>query len=542
MEATTAAILPSSILGNQIITEGLLSDILSEHFGESVELIGVILLRNGPLTFTDLVRIANANFLAFPRDTLNTFNSYPAASIGTETISVKTVRDALLVLIHYQLVDAEAGVYTLRVYEVYRRLCFPLYCSAVAGEERQFLQLVLMRGRIRKSDIPKSDMHIVDSLLARRFLVTVDTVEVAKSTSPRKSSPKKLSPKKADRSGEQIPDEEGTGGKLANGVVITYNTCQLELEFMKKFMLEFLADRLRGSAIGILECLLNVCSVGSSASVSLIQSLSIGDLSVTDLQKLLPKIPKQELIGMIIELQGLGYIGRKKTVQSVGSSVSKKRKTGKQQQVVSPEDDDDDFNRSLTGGAVPSYVVKFFTILEEIQEDMMSEIVIAKYGQEGGRVYQLLVTSNQKMESAHIADICAISREDSMKYLHAFSGDSICCVQEVPKVFSSIGAGGGGTAGVSAMMRAVASAFWLYFIDKDRARRALVTIVCQSIVNLRRRFRLEVTRQCKIEDRASVLTAVEEAYLERVHAAQDTLEANAVNLVPSLVFLLCRSN
>jgi len=394
-------------------------------------------------------------------------------------------------------------------------------------DEKRILEIVLMRGRVGKNDFQKSDLPIVDSLLGRRVLVTVDSIS---SNSPRKSTT--ISPRKN------------------RGIIVTYNTPELELGFMKKFILNFLSDRLGENeiAIGILKCLLNVCSVVAGKSRSLIESISIGDLSVTDIQKLLPAAPKQELIGMIIELQGLGYIARKKLVQAAsGATGAKRRRAVNSKQLLnvssgtptgsSPDDDFEDLSVSLNGAAIPSYTLKFFSIIDEVQQDVMSEIVTAKYGKDGARVYQLLTSSNQKMESAHIADVCAISREDAMKYLHKLHGDSLCSVQEVPKIFST-GSSAGGTAGVSAMMRAVASAFWLYYIDKDRARRGLVTIMCQSIVNLRRRFRLEVTRQCKIEDRATVLTATEEAYLERVHAAQDTLEANAINLVPSLVFLL----
>ena len=72
--------LPTSLPGNQILSEGIIGDILNEHFGEAVELVGIVLVRNGPLTFSEIWRISNANFLAFPRDMLNTFNIYQSSS------------------------------------------------------------------------------------------------------------------------------------------------------------------------------------------------------------------------------------------------------------------------------------------------------------------------------------------------------------------------------------------------------------------------------------------------------------------------------
>jgi hypothetical protein len=266
-----------------------------------------------------------------------------------------------------------------------------------------------------------------------------------------------------------------------------------------------------------------------------------------------------ELIATLIKLQQLGLINKRTTANVTapvaGPVAGRKRKTPqralntKQLMSLAEEAEEDgggeyfsNLLESAPGSAGgPSYQVRFFDIIEEIQAEIMFEVIKAKYGTDGARVFELLFTGRQKLEGSHIADICAISREDALKYVHVFSKDGICQVQEVPKIVGSSSAGAIGGA-MSALMRSVASSFWLYFIDPLRVRRSVVSLLSNSAVNLRRRFRFEVNRQCKLEDRASVLTQVEEEYLERVHVAQDILEANGINLVFSLIFLLVRTN
>ena len=507
--------LPSTLPGNQIVSEGIISDILNEHFGEAVELIGIVLLRNGPLVFADICRICNASFLAFPRDMLNAFNMYQSSSSGCDSIPPRVVRDALLVMIHHGLVSFDSGIYRLEAKEVVGRMSFPLYLNLFTSEtEKDIMETVFRRGRISRQELVKQCVGgepIVKHLIGRRFLITVDSVN------ERSPSPKKTSPKK-DR------------------IVVTYNSRELELEFMKQLILNYLKNNMVGElGIEIVERLLNSCiTTKSKSTASLLESVSIGDISVSELHTMVRGISKNELVGELIQLQSLGYVGRKNiAVEAPSGPASKRRRAVNTKQMLS-----EDFEPVST--STPSYLARIISLIDEIQDEIIHKLVVAIYGQDGARVFELLISSNQKMESVHIADVCAISREDSLKILHRFQTDGLCSAQEVPKVVSAGGATS--VSGVSAMMRSVASAIWLYYVDKPKARKNLATLVFQTIINLRRRFRLEVTRQCKIEDRATVLTELEEEYLKKVHEAQDILELNAIKLVPSAVVLLTSSD
>ena len=525
--------LPTTLPGNQLLLEGLVADVLNEHFGEAVELIGIVLYRRGSLSFPDIVRICNLSFLAFPRDMLNPFNAYNAASAASNSMSHQHIRDALIVLIHYGLVDVVVGsptTYTINPMEVVYRLCLPSYLALFSenAEERSVMEKVLQGGMVKRSFLARdTSKDTVASLMARRFLRSVDSYTSTE----------------------------------AGELVVTFNTAELQLCILKRYILDYVSSKHDAASAAVLTELLEaVISVGGSSSnaKTFRARISVGDLTIADLTKRV-KMGSNQLIATLIKLQQLGLI-TKRTAANVTAIVpapaaGRKRKAPqralntKQLMSLAEEAEEDGggeyFSNLLesapgTSGG-PSYQVRFYDIIEEIQAEILFEVIKAKYGQDGARVFELLFTSRQKLEASHIADICAISREDALKYVHVFSQDGICQVQEVPKIVQSCSAGAIGGA-MSALMRSVASSFWLYFIDPWRVRRSVVSLLSNSAVNLRRRFRFEVNLQCKLEDRASVLTQVEEEYFERVHVAQDTLEANGINLVFSLIFLLVRTN
>ena len=493
-------LLPSTISGNQVLSEGIISDILNEHFGEAVELVGIVLLRNGPLNFADIWRICNGSFLAFPRDMLNSFNMYQHGS--SEQVVPKIVRDALLVMIHHGLVSYDSGIYRVLPEEIVARMLFPYYLNTLLSDENEqnMVELVLQRGRIARIELVKIfGEQTVKNLISKRYLTIVDSI------SRSRTSPKKMSPKK-DR------------------IVISVNSKEMQFAFLKNLILQHLDSSLGNDlGVSVMSRLLDTCNLNTS------QNFSAGDISVSELHaQLSGDVTKNNLVGTLIQLQSLNYVGKKTQVieQQSGKRV---RRSANTKQILS-----DDFE--LVSSATPSYTVKLFQVIDEMRDETIHELIVSMYGKNGARVFELLLSSNQKMESVHIADICAISREDALKILHRFQTDGLCSAQEVPKILSSGGANS--ASGVSAMMRSVASAIWLYYVDKSNVRKVLVSLILHTIVNLRRRFRLEVTRQCKIEDRATVLTEPEEAYLKKVHEAQDILELNAIKLVPALMVLI----
>ena len=536
----------SNVPGHQVLIEGLIADILNEHFGESVELVGIALFRNGPMTFPELVRICNMNFLAFPREILNFFNEYSNATFSMDSVSYRSLRDALLVMIHHGLVSATQSApctYSLNSIEVFNRLLFPLFLDQFQGSERDVMEELLKKSMVPRAVLTEATSgDAVESLQARRAIVSVDSMTLGSPTKVTSSS------KKEDK------------------VVVRFNSTELQLGVLKQRIAEYVEGKYGPSLVQIVNELLDTVTArpessdsARTSSIDFKSRVSIGDLAVSDIAKRL-KLGNNELISALIKLQQSGIVCKKQSTTAVvaepvkasgrkrksPSAAPTRAKNIRQMQAMidsEPEEEKhDDFSdligekHSLSG--VPSYSVRFFEILEEIEAEITFELIKAKYGPEGARVFELLSRSGQKYEASHIADVCAISREDALKYVHSFARDGLGQIQEVPKVTTSSATAAGG---VSAMMRAVASSFWLYSTEDDRVRRALVSLISNSIVNLRRRFRFEVNRQCRIEDRASLLTKAEQQYLETVHAAQDILEASSIQLVSSLLILLIRA-
>ena len=546
-ESAIPTSLPAALDGNQLVLEGLISDVLNEHFGEAVELVAVVLYRNGALTLVDIVRICNASFLAFPRDAVNPFNAYNVASASSDSISLKAVRDSLLVLVHYGLVSVATAsspcVYSVLPSEVVNRLCFPAQLALFTDpDEKLVMEAILKRGMMKRSRLVdlaggRGFKDVVAGLMARRAIRSVDSLSAA--------------PKEPHTSTDSSQDE----------LVVTCNTAELHLSLMKGYMVDYVSSKLDAQSGAVIAELLNpVLAIGGSSGSSFRSQISVGELSVGEISRNL-KMSSNELISTLMRLQQFGLAAKKQFAAppSVSAAAGRKRKAParalntKQLLAIAQDEDDSEqagdgsffanlLDANTVSGSGPSYTVRFFDLIEQIQNDLVFELVRAKYGVDGARVFEVLSESKQKLESSHIADICAISREGALKFLHALSTDGVCQIQEVPKVVGSAAMSAANGGGLSAMMRAVASSFWLYHVDDAKVRIALLSIVAKSIVNLRRRFRFEVNRQCKIEDRASVLTKVEEEYLAQVHSAQDTLEATGINLVFAATFLLIKTN
>lgn len=448
---------------NQFVFEGVVADVLSEHFGEAVELVGVTLLRNGPLTIGEILRVANLSLLSFPREVSNPLTSFSASSV--EGVSWKHVRDSLLALIHFGLVVLTSdNTYILQTDRVIRRLCFPIYLetTVLSLEEKVALETVLRRGRVARSAL---NAAATDSLLERKILLTVDSLTTTKRTK-------------------------------RDSIVITANIDTLHADLLGSLAATFVADQL-----------------GPTAG-KLVSSLRAGPASVTELEG------GNELIGSLMRLQQQGWVVKSATT---GRVVNNKQ-MGKKDYFATLID-------TASSDTVPVYTLHMGRIMDELQACVVLNLVRARLGPEGARVFAGAL--GRKLESHHLAEQCAIGREECLKHLHALAVEGICQIQEVPKVTGSLSAAGG----VAAMMRAVSSSFWLYSVDPVSARLCTTTWIASTITNLRRRFRHEVFRQCRIEDRAGTISQAEETYLFRVHEAQDAIEAASISLVHSLCVL-----
>ena len=513
--------------GDQLVLEGLVADILNEHFGEAVELVGIALYRNGAMSFPELVRTCNLGFLGFPRDVVNRFSQF--ASSSEASMPFKQVRDALLILVHYGLVVVGGNgpsVYSLNVREVLNRLLLAIFLDLFQEEsEKTAMEQILKRGRMRRSKLIEfSSKSVVDSLLARRAIVVIEPFV---------------------KSDDKLGDE--------SAVIVALNTAELEFSVIKKLLVKNFESKLDAVSAQVISLLLDAVSTSGSA----------GTLSVSDMSKRI-QAGSTSLISTLIKLQQNGYIVKKQHMATPVAAVAATTASGKKRKATtrapnikqmlsmaekmsSAEEKEEDqqqdkeyFENLLggkeSGGAGPAYSVRFTDMLDMVESELCFELVRARYCREAARVFELLC-QGQRLESSQIADICAISREDTLKYLHLLAVDGLCQIQEVPKIVGSSSAASAASVGggLSAMMRAVASSFWLYSADMSKTKSFFVSLIANTLVNLRRRFRCEVSRQCKLEDRASVLTDKEQLFLERVYSAQDVLEGSAIDLVAALL-------
>ena len=299
--------------GNQVIVEALIADVLNEHFGESVELVGVALFRDGQMTFPELVRICTMSFLAMPRDALNPFTEYSRVTFGTDTIGYKTIRDSLLVLIHHGLVSvvpaSSPTVYRLKPIEVFNRLLFPLFIEPFDNPaERAAVEHLITRSMTPKSglvDLCEQSQGIsknqvkeaISALQGRRVIVSVDSLVT---TSPTKGSCE---------------------------LVVRLNSPELQLDVVKRYMVDYVAGKHGSEYASVLQVLLEaVCSTEGDDYRS---RVSIGSLSVSDLSKKL-KLNNNQLISALIELQNAGLAARQQQQAPVAaptkSAAGRKRK------------------------------------------------------------------------------------------------------------------------------------------------------------------------------------------------------------------------
>lgn len=505
------------ISGDQLILEGLIADILNEHYGEAVELVGIALFRNGSMTFSEIVRLCNLGLLGFPRDSVNRFSQFNCSA--SHTVAYKLVRDSLLILIHYGIVTSTTGpqhcMYSLNPTEVICRLSLPEFLELFDDPKEKFaMEQVLKRGRMTRSKLIEiAGKGPVESLIAQRALVLLEPI--------------------------------------SSGVV-SYKASELQLTVIKRLLVNYCEAKQDSPSAQVLAALLETVAVSGGSH----GKVSIGELSVGDMSKSIHS--STSLISTLIKLQQVGYIAKKQqqqqqSVSPEGGPSSKKRRSTRApniKQLMSVEEldkneDDSTYFENLlgtkdTGG--PVYSVRLIDLLDQLESDVCFQLVRAKYGVEAARIFELLSSEGQKLEASHVAEICAISRESALKHLHGLASDGLCEIQEVPKVVSSGSSAAAAGGALSSMMRSVSSSFWLYSTDPTRAKKFFISLVSNAIINLRRRFRCEVNRQCKLEDRACNLTDKEQSYLEKVHAAQDVLEGSAVDLLSSLEILLFKSS
>ena len=491
----------------------LAADVLAEHFGDAGELIGLALLErcDTGLRFADLIKAANSK-LALPV-TLNAFHSFQAKEVSGEE-----ARDALLTLLQHEVAEmTESGCFRTTLKTVLMRLRFPAILALVGKQVSltavELFAEVLRHGRVKRSELvatPGSEPAL-DELLGKKYLRKVSPI--APPTAEVIQAPAKPS---INRRVQNQPRKEAEDA--GENLVLTWNLPELSLELFKEAVNDLITHRLGSEAAEVfrLACL----TVRATGDRPMCDWLTADDLvqwwwatqpqniAPAERQKLLDD--KRDRIMRYLSLLSKHPDCRifNSRVERVASAPAKRRR-GAAAPAAEPE--------PPTEG---SYRVDWKSVCSAVEGDLLQTLVLIKTGScEGLRIYNLLRSGKRQalaLDAGQISEACLIGREETQKILHALTASGLVQMQEA-------GAGTARGRGAPAV-----TGSWQYIVDSGKAREALARQLCQTTLNLRRRFRLEVQRQTRMEDRAQSLTDSERKYLEAVIQAQDVLEAQSV--------------
>ena len=498
----------SPLGGNLAIS--LAADVLAEHFGDAGELIGLTLLEHCDtgLRFADVIKSANSK-LGLPV-TLNAFNSFQAKEVSGEE-----ARDALLTLLQHEVAEmTEAACFQTSLKTVLMRLRFPAILALVGKQVSvQAVELfahVLRNGRVKRSDLlTTGSPSALDELLGKKYLRKVSPAAIPSTEAtpaPTKPANRRVLPRReAEDSGETV--------------VLTWNLPELSLELFKDAVNDLITHRLGSEAAEVFR--LASVTVRASTDRPVCDWLTADDLvqwwwdtqpqtvSPAERQKLLDD--KRDRIMRYLSLLSKHPDCRifNSRVERVVSAAPAKRRRG----AAAP----------AAEAAPPtegSYRIDWKSVCAAVESDLLQTLVLIKTGScEGLRIFNLLRSGKRQalaLDAGQISEASLIGRDETQKILHALTASGLVQVQE---------AGAGAVRGRGAP--AVAGS-WQYIVDAGKAREALARQLCQTTLNLRRRFRLEVQRQTRMEDRAQSLTDSERKYLEAVIQAQDVLEAQSI--------------
>ena len=538
-------------LGGQL-GRALLGDVLGEHFGDACELVGTVLLDSpNPLRFSEILKACTIQ-LTLPVS----LQAYSSAALA-KSVSAEEVRDALLVLIQHDLVEVtgEGSLYFMRHLSVASRLDFGKILALVERECGEigaalFSQIV-KTGRAKKNDLitifgPQA-ATVLDHLLNKRFICKPgDSIVIVSKSSGETAAV--VPTAKRGRGGAKkataavVPDLPdlpdipvsfleypstlpplGSFRSISSGdVLLTANMAELRLEVFKEDAVDFVTHRL-GAEVGEVfrVALRSVRLSGNSRP-------SCDWLTADDLLRWDTDLKRDRLIRCLSALSKSGdckFLSSRldRPAQQTVAQPSK-RKRG----AVDPVRVE---MHSTEGGE--GYRVDWKSLCVALETDIIQSLVAVRVGsQEGRRIFNLLRSSKRTapaLDCGQISEACLLGREHTQKLLHLMSRDGVIQMQE----------GGGTTArgGRAGYFPSSAGNNWQYLVDLPKAREVIARDLCRATLNLRRRFRFEVHRETRLDDRAHSLTDQAREYLKVVTDAQDALEAQSIKAAQAYLIL-----
>mmetsp|Transcript_56989 Transcript_56989/g.124660 ORF Transcript_56989/g.124660 Transcript_56989/m.124660 type:complete len:568 (+) Transcript_56989:413-2116(+) len=557
------------------LAQRLAGDIIEEHFGSAARLVVNCLLARGPLPLVDILR-----FLFEGRD-----------PVTEAPLRFAHVRNALLTLVQHNIVrsrplpsavetgDAVQALkreYAVDLDDVLIRLRFPKFIEHVCAHHgdvpAELLAVVLKHGRCTADfatqeilpylqDVTVPEIKECFEVLIKECYVVVSDPTTKPTSTPASSStavpaqgngnstngaaspPAEGQLVAADRSSP----EAGEGEEAAGSRVYRFNRPVLDLCVFKCLVVRFVEDRIGASSAQVMATMLSMVRPKKGGGVEA-EFMNFG--RVEEKMRALGHVPAGRETSRVREnlsreLEAMS-VGEESLLQRRITSSSKMGDSGStslplhappQAQSDTPGGQPNKRRRGPAGGAVPAepqrgfqppaanvptyeWAVRWTSVRKFLADAATSQLIRDQFGAAGLRMFNLLKANDppQKLEDTHIFEICFVPPTEGRQILNEMVRRCVVHWQEVPRTSGS----------------PLSASFWLYYVDVRRLQAALVWNVLQAVMNLRCRFRAEVSKGETLESRQHSLTRKELHTLKANRRREDILERSFLVLDTAL--------
>jgi len=513
----------------------LAEDILTDHFGDVVGRVGVVLLERGPLAMSELIRFTSES-----------------KNFTDEPLKFPQLRNALLVMLQHCILSTRPHpqaqtvglplvpqIYTIHISQILCRCRFPRYLEVITwthGKPGQVTQVapqmlltVLSHGRMQQSmaiaTTKRKDDEIttkeagdaLKALVKDRLVVTVSPYVTA-DEEPSPSEGQNGTDKKEELTSPDVKRQKISSSEAASPLqvaiadpVLCLNRRALNLLLHKKLLeriVEHRAGQRAAQAMSILLMRVALPENGAPIKGEYFRWEEICEYW----QKLFHdpgRNPERELDGLKQVLETLkketkGAV-RKRSVQLQGSREN-----------------------------VEEWTVEWPKARDLLHSVVRSQVLRDRFGEMGLRILNLLNEKDtpQKLEENEIFHVCMIPQTEGREMLNAMVKSHLINLQEVSR-----GAAGGTSHSATGVNMGMS--YWLYYIDRAQVEGTLLQMALKAMLNLRIRFRVERMKSLALESRQSSLSQEEQNLLRHLQIREDALERSFLLLDAVLLGLEC---
>jgi len=548
-------------------------DVIQDHFGGAPARVALVLLQSGPLSVQDILRFSSQH-----------------DRIGETSLRFPSVRNALLTLLRHRVATArphpQTGpqtnvgegrmVYSVEIEEVLTRLRFPQFLEHISwryGEvARELASVVLRYGSASASCIFEEAWRACGDKAARSeleamfrrlvndglfhgvdpFRATVgDGVEGAREAGDGKKADDCTPPPSkqarveatsivaAGASGAGNSTSSTNAGLNGSGVpVYVYCRPVLNLLLCKNLLARLVESRVGARTAQVISAMLCAVTPSPSGNQPSAPYMRFGDIE----QRMReigatnegrdPQRERERLRQVLDSLSVDGGLVKKRLV-TAGKPIA-----GVSQPSVDDSREDEiagngGMKKAGRGGGkgqldseAPEWSIQWQEGKKMMLMSVRSQLIRDQFGTLGLRIFNLLNEGNppQKLDESEIFRACMVPIAEGRDVLNSMVRRSFISWQEVPKSANT----------------PLAASFWLYYVDRERAKSAMILSTLQAMLNLRIRFRIESAKVAPLESRAATggLLAHERALLQAGRCREDALERSSLCLDAVLLAFL----